>query len=170
MSYKTFSLKPKWFSADNPENPKGATADIGTGDNGTVTITVDKVGTEGNDYTVKVVEGDGADVDMSAELTDKDLVVTLGTGSDESLDDNKNTAELVAGEIDGMDAFSAKYSGDGSGALDSPESEKDFTGGQFGTSCPQKNTMVEDDDYYYLCTKEGNKDNVVWKRFTLSDY
>ncbi|GAH05664.1 unnamed protein product, partial [marine sediment metagenome] len=76
-----FELQTKWFGEDQPNNTNSATADIGSGGDGTVTTTVDDYGTEGNDYTITVVEGiDGGA--LSAALVGTDITVTLGMSAD----------------------------------------------------------------------------------------
>ena len=63
-----------------------AEASVGSGDNGTVDISVVEAGADGNDYTVQVVEGDTDGINLSAVLTDTTLVVTLGTdGGDNAI-------------------------------------------------------------------------------------
>ncbi|MDD4298890.1 MAG: hypothetical protein PHS98_04620 [Bacilli bacterium] len=45
-----------------------------------------------------------------------------------------------------------------------------LSGGQYGTPCPIKDTMVYITPYYYWCEVAGNKDDVAWKRFTPASY
>jgi len=72
-----FELQKKWFAEVAPTNTNSATATIGSDDNGTITITIDDYGTEGNDYTIEVIEGlNGGD--LSSELTNTAIVTTLG--------------------------------------------------------------------------------------------
>jgi hypothetical protein len=61
-----------------------AEASIGSGVDGTVDISVDEAGAAGNDYTVEVVTNDVEDQDLTAELTNTALVVTLGNNSGDS--------------------------------------------------------------------------------------
>jgi hypothetical protein len=111
-----------------------AMVDIGAGENGVVTIAVDEAGSDGNDYTVGVVEGDGNDVALSASITDGDITVTLATDGTGALDDTANTATLVTAEVDGLTGVSATASGDGSTALDNAEGPKNFAGGVDATA------------------------------------
>ncbi len=106
-----------------------ATATIGEGTDGTVTIERDTAGVAGNTYTVEVVEGVGNSVAMSAVLTSTDLVVTLGTDVSGDLDPAKNTATLVAAAIHAESGISATASGTGGTALPVAEPVKNFTGG-----------------------------------------
>jgi len=72
-----FNLQKKWFAETSPTNTNEATTTIGSGDNGVITVIVDEYGTEGNDYTIEVVEGlNGGD--LSSILTDTAIVTTLG--------------------------------------------------------------------------------------------
>ena len=59
------------------------------------------MGVAGNGYSVEVVEGEGLDVPMSVAFSDatKKIVVTLGTDAAGDLDALKNTALLIATEI-----------------------------------------------------------------------
>lgn len=165
-----FETQTKWFSEDNPVNTNSATNTIGSGDNGTITITVDKYGTEGNDYTVEVVIGDGASVDLSAELTDTNLVITLATDSEEAADDTKNTATLVTAAIEAIDGLSAVASGTGATALSAAEESSLFTGGTYATFAPIPNMLLKIGDYYYTNTDVNTIYDSNWKRFQLSDY
>jgi hypothetical protein len=45
-----------------------------------------------------------------------------------------------------------------------------LSGGQYGTPCPDKDTLLYVLPYYYLCTVAGNKDDVAWQRFTPATY
>jgi hypothetical protein len=72
-------LLKKYFAETTPQNAKKASAVIGSGENGTVTVNYDIVGTSGNEYTLEVAEGVGVNTAMSAVLTGKDILVTLGT-------------------------------------------------------------------------------------------
>lgn len=131
MKYK--QREKKWFAGSTPVNAVKASQTIGSGDNGTVTVTYGFVGDEGNVYTIEVVEGTGADVDMTAVLTGTAIVVTLGTDSESALDATKNTATLVAAAIDELANLSAEASGTGETALAAAEAEASFTGGQYAT-------------------------------------
>lgn len=93
---------------------------FGIGEDGVVDVTVDDSGSDGNNWNLEVEVADSADSSLSADVDEEDEVVTvtLGTDSDGDPDDSKNTAELVADEIDDLDGISADYSGDGSGVID----------------------------------------------------
>jgi hypothetical protein len=105
-----------------------ATATIGSGDNGTVTITADTAGVAGNLYTV-TVSGDGAsDCALSATLVGTDITVVLGkTGA--ALEPTKNTATLVAAAVGALTGVTAAASGTGASSLTAAEDQKNFTGG-----------------------------------------
>lgn len=165
-----FELQTKWFAESVPQNAKSATSTIGSGDNGTVVITVDNVGTEGNDYTVEVKEGAKASVSMSATLVDGAIVVTLGTDELSVLDDTKNTAILIATAINSLPGISAYASNTGETALTLAEAEANFTGGQYGTVAPVPYTMLQDETYYYVNIAPNGKTDANWRRFSLSQY
>lgn len=123
----------KWFGTATPINAVASSQTIGSGLDGTVTTTANSVGTEGNSFTIEVVEGVGLNVDMTVALTDKAIVVELGTDGAGALDATKNTAILVASAIDGLTGVSSIHSGTGATALASAEAEQDFAGGQYAT-------------------------------------
>lgn len=99
-----------------------ATVDIGSGENGTVTITRSDAGPEGNLFDVIVVDGDGEDLPLSAIVSGSfartRLVITLGTDVSGDPDDTKNTATLVAAAVDALDGFDAVASGTGATAVE----------------------------------------------------
>ena len=106
-----------------------AGADIGSGANGTVTIQYITEGEIGNGYTVEVVIADGASLPMSAELTDKHLVVTLGTDGAGDPDAAKNIATVIATAVETIAHFNATASGTGDDPLTIAEAEQPFLGG-----------------------------------------
>jgi len=166
-----FEIQQSWFGSTAPQNAKSATGTIGSGVDGTVTITVNAVGTEGNNYTIEVVEGSGTDIAMDAVLTGTNIVVTLGTDGVGALDATKNTATIVAGAIDSLSGVSATASGTGATALSSAEVQKNLVGGQYATTAPIPYTMLQDETYYYVNIKPAHeKSTDAWKRFTLADF
>jgi len=170
MIYQEWVAKTKWFSEETPLNKAKASIAIGSGDNGVVTTTYDNYGETGNDYSLEVVVGSGNNIAMSAELTGTKITVTLGTGVAGAVDDTKNTATLIAAEITALDGFTATASGTGATAFTTAITEDVLSGGQWGTPCAEVNSIIVGTSYYYICTTAGNKDTVVWKRFTLSTY
>jgi hypothetical protein len=107
-------------------NPASAT--LGSGTNGVVTITSVNDGIGGNSYTVAAVLGSGNNIAMSVLLTGLNLVVTLGTNGGGTIDTAKNTATLVAAAIDALPEFVATASGTGVTSIN-PTSQASFTGG-----------------------------------------
>lgn len=165
-------IRMKYFAESVPQNAKSASATIGSGADGTVTVTVDEVGTEGNNYTIEVVAGSGTDINMSAVLDGTDIVVTLGTDATGALDATKNTATLVADAIDALDGVSAIASGTGATALSSAEAKKNFTGGQYGTIAPSAGYVYIDGDNntVYISIASNSKKGANWRKFTLTDF
>lgn len=165
-------IEIKYFADAVPKNAKKATATIGSGTDGTVTVVVDNVGTEGNDYTIEVVEGSGADVAMTVVLTGTDIVVTLGTDSTGVLDGTKNTAELVATAIDVLDGVTATASGTGATALAAAEAKKNFAGGQYGTVVPGTGFVFIDKENseMYISVDTNSKIGQNWRKVTLSAF
>ena len=163
-------LKPAWFTAQTPANAKSASIELGSGTNGKVTVSCANKGTEGNAYSIEVVVATTSSAALSAAASGTKLTVTLGTGAGGSADDTKNTAKLIAGKISTIPGFVATYSGTGATAISAAIDEDNFEGGQYGTACPEVNTVIKDSEYYYICTKPGDRASAEWKRFSLSDY
>lgn len=164
-------VQKKWFAEDNPVNAKGATAIIGDGTDGKVTITCDKVGTIGNDYEVKVAIATKASEDLAVVFANNLLTITLGTDDLSAADNTKNTATLIADAISAIDGFSAIASGTGDTAISTETTTNvEFAGGQFGTVCPAPYAIVKDNNYYYINIAPNSKCDANWRRFTLSDY
>jgi len=75
-----------------------ATATLASGSTGTVVVTAEAAGEDGNDYAIRVVQGTGT---LSAALSGKLITVTLDT------DTADNAVALVASVIDGLTGVSA---------------------------------------------------------------
>ena len=169
-------IRNSWFGDGIPLNAKPATAVFGVLPNALVTITTDQIGEEANDYTFEIVEGVGNDVDMSASLVNKSLVITLGTDGMGALDPAKNTAELIVDEINGIALLSAGFSGDGSGIIDFVAPEDNFDGGQFGTFCPDPFVVVRvwnvgnSEWDYFTAIAPNDKYDANWRHFNLTFY
>ncbi len=165
------NLQRKWFSVSAPVNKAKASATLGTGDNGTITITADAYGTAGNDFTIEVAVDAGANADMTAVLTGSDILVTLGTGASAGVVDNaKNTATLITAAIAALTGVTATASGTGADSLTEAVAKDNLSGGQWATPCKVVGTLVKDTTYYYVCSTAGSNTTTVWKRFTLADY
>lgn len=167
-------IRKKWFSEDIPKNAKPSSITIGEGDNGVVTITTDQFGEESNEFTLQVVEGDGISIDMHASLVNKDLVITLGTDGDSALDATKNTAELIADEVNALAGISAGFSGTGEGVISAAVAKDNFGGGQYGTISPEPvivisnfNEDTSEYDYYTTLAPNGKYEN-NWRKFNLT--
>jgi len=157
-----------WFSETTPQNAAKASAEIGSGEDGTVSLEYDFVGTTGNSYTITVAEGDGNDVDLSAVLSGTDITVTLGTDEVGDLDATKNTATLVAAAIDALENITATASGEGTTALDAAEAEQDFTGGQYATECGTPSFIIISGTIY-VCEEPVSKyEESGWKSGSLT--
>ena len=170
-------VRQSWFGDQPPTNWKPANTSIGVGDDGVVDIIIDLLNPDkANDYTIEVVEGADADVDMEATLTGKAIEVTLGTDGAGDLDATQNTAELIAAEISTLPNISATFSGDGSGVFAATIAQKDFTDTQLGTECPEPFVVLKfwnvgnnDWDYYVNIAPNGRYD-ANWRVFNLIDY
>lgn len=114
-----FQIRQSWFDGTIPQNAKGSTVTIGSGQNGEVIVTsTTLLGLHANGkYSINVVAGVGANKALSATYANDVITVTLGTDGAGALDNTKNTAKLVAVEINKLDDFSAIHSGDGSTAI-----------------------------------------------------
>ncbi len=109
--------------------PVRATATIGDPEVATITVTCETPGLEGEKYKIIVVNAEEADADLSAELEDDLITVTLGTDEGGLPDDEKNAASLVVAEIAEIEGFTAKASGGGTGVIAAIDEPVPFTGG-----------------------------------------
>jgi hypothetical protein len=148
-----------------------AAATIGSGANSTVTITVDAAGVDGNAYTVEVKVAETASTPASATLTDKALVVTLGTGDEGGVPDNtQNTAAIIAGAINQITGLTAEALGTGLDPLTEAEAEKSFADGGQPLADDSKNTAAlieaainhaETGIKGFTAAKSGNGDGAI---------
>ena len=97
---------------------------------GKVTITANDAGTDGNDLTVEVKIAAGKNKALTAQLTETDLVVTLGTTSTGAVSSTKNTAAKVTAAINAIAKKPFIAEATDSGSLSSAEAKKNFTGGR----------------------------------------
>lgn len=176
MIYQEWYLKSKWFNDNTPLNPKPATA--------TLTFTGVVVAAE----TVTIGDEVYEFVADAKDVTEGNIAVVVGEtltadNAVEKLAGAINTnSEIVTATFDKKDdvcVISYKKVGTEGNAVEIEttctkasfgEEVIKLNGGQFGVPCPEVNTLLKDDDYYYLCTKEGNESNVEWKRFTLAPF
>src|SRR5574344_1802122 len=161
-------ISQKWFAASTPVNFVGASAEIGSGTNGKVTVTHDYATTTDK---IKAVVATGASKALSAAYTSGEIVVTLGTDSNSTADSTKNTATLIAAAINGISGkkWTAVASGTGVTAITSGISATAFTDGHDGTPCPEAGIVLKSSDTYYVCLEANNTThNTNWKSFSLS--
>lgn len=144
-----------WFSG-TPANAKKASKAIGSGDNGTVTITSDLVGTEGNSYSITISASGASGCDMSASISGTDITLVLGKTST-SLEPTKNTATLVATAIDALDGVSAVASGTGADSITAGATKASFTGGGYATPCNASSALIVISDVIYYTDKPCDK-------------
>lgn len=105
-----------------------ASASLGAGADGTVSMAVVEPGEDGNSYTVQVVLAGTASAPLSAALVGTALLVTLGTTAGSVSDPAKNTAALVASVVNALPEFTAAASGTGTGVI-GVTAVRPFTGG-----------------------------------------
>ena len=112
-------IRASWYGNGMPVNCKGSAITIGSLPSGQITVTsTEVIGEESNNkFDLQVVAGVGADKATTATFSNDVVTITLGTNAGGTLDNAKNTAELVTGEINDLDGFSAVFSGDGSGVI-----------------------------------------------------
>lgn len=174
MVYQELYLKSKWFSDVTPKNPKPATATLTFSG----AIEVAETVTIGDDVFEFVATADditeetNIPVVVGDVLTAENAVAKLTA----AINAKSEIVTAVAVNTDETDAVVVSYIAVGT-AGNSISVETDVTnaswgndvtklsGGQYGTPCPEVNSIVYVDPYYYWCDKEGNKDNVSWKRF-----
>ena len=159
-------IQTKWFEAATPTNAHNATATIGTGTDGTVVITYDNVGTEGNAYDVAIVIADGANAAMTAALSGTTITVTLGTGAEAGVVATaKNTALLIAAAITALTPFTAAKSGTGADSIATATEENvAFTGGSYCTPFMGDEAWLYIGSTYYYCSKPcGTSTTDAWE-------
>ena len=153
-----------------------------------VTVTYDTPGVAGNAMKIVVEDGvqNGA---LAAALADGVITVTLGMTNDAQPvpDDLKNTAALIAAQVDAIAGFSAVADGDGSLVPEIADSDEiaftggttgilPMTGGQYGTECPDPDTIMRNFnnntnvwDYYTVIAPNGKYD-ANWRMFNLTNF
>ena len=172
MEYRELYFKSKWFSATNPQNPKKASATL-TFDGSVVAGEVVTIGEEKYEFVAAVAdltEGNIAVV-VGETLTADNAVEKLA----DTIEENSNIVTAVADKDNGTCVISYVAVGTAGNAITIAETctKASFgegvvklSGGQFGTPCPVKDSIIYVDHYYYWCEVAGNKDDVVWKKFT----
>lgn len=163
-------VRQKWFAEDHPINAESGVTVIGSGKDGEVSIITKIKGEIANEYTIEVVEGSEEDVDMSAVLIGKDLVITLGTDDNGDLDDTKNTAGLIATEINKIGEFIAEASGEGTDPIQAAVTKANFEDGCYGTVCHDTFVVVQHDDDFYVNIAPNGKCDANWRVFNLSKF
>ncbi len=147
------------FSVKTLVATTNATASIGSGANGTVTISVP--GTVGNTYTVSVVSPGGT-TPLSVTIDNTVITVSLSvnTGTPVAMD---NTATLVAAAItNASDLVTAAASGTGADSLTIAEGPDSFVGGLDGD-------MVELGGGYYKIALSAANTSVLGNLYVRLD-
>jgi hypothetical protein len=157
----------KWFAEETPVNAVKASLTLGAGADGVITITADSYGTEGNDYTVEVVVAEGANAAMKAVLTDKAIVITLGTGGVAgTVADAKNTAKLIAPAVAALAGVTATYSGTGATSLTKAVAKDNLAGGLYATEVPQATMICIGENIYFTPVPVGHI-GTSWRKIAL---
>lgn len=107
--------------------PAQASRAIGSGGNGTVTVTADLAGALGNGYTVRVVVPSGTAA-LSAVLVNQAITVNLAVTSGTPTS-GANTATLIAAAIAALPGVTAVASGTGADEITTASAAASFTGG-----------------------------------------
>lgn len=149
MSYRLDSLNSNRLTA------VAASATIGSGGNGVVSITVDAAGNPGNLYTVTVAAGVGLSQALAAAVVGTAITVTLGTDGAGAADATKNTATLITAAVDGLAGVSATASGNGSGTILVASGPTTFTGGRDVMSLGQIAHQTAMNRYYVQRIEQG---------------
>lgn len=90
-----------------------ANADIGSGGDGTVTVTYFEVGEIGNEYSIEVVLGSEPSQPLSVEFNSPVITVNLATTEESVPDVTATTAAQIAALINELELFTATASGTG---------------------------------------------------------
>lgn len=173
MDIEIRDIHQKYFDESTPQNFKGATAEIGSGTNGKVTITAPDVST---DVVVNIGIAEAKSTALSVEFALGAMInITLATTADDvvTADDTKNTATLIAKAINALNCgYTAVASGTGATAISTAtEDPVVFTDGQYGTPCSQIGLGFVSSATYYVNTKADNtKYNNGWRTFSLANY
>lgn len=158
MGFNTNGLtvfhKP-WF-VGTPVNAVKGSINIGSGENGIVTIYSDLVGTEGNSYTITVSDAGANDCDMSASISGTDITVVLGK-TVAALEPTKNTAILIAAAIDALAGVNAVHSGTGADSIGAAVAKTNFTGGKYATPCNASGALIVLEGTIYYTDKPCDK-------------
>ena len=154
-----------WF-AGTPVNAVKGSINIGSGDNGKVIINYDFVGTEGNLFTVQVVEGVGNNIALSAILTGKDILITLGTDGAGALAAAKNTALLIAGAVNALENITAVETGTGADSIAVAIVKTSFTGGKLATPSATPCFIILAGVLYFCDEPVSKWDMAGWKSAT----
>jgi len=144
-----------WF-ANTPVNAVKASINIGSTDNGKVTIHVDLVGTEGNSYTITVKDDGANDCAMSATISGKDIVVILGK-TVAALAPTKNTATLISAALDLLLGINAVKTGTGADSISVAIAKTSFTGGLYATPCNASSAIIYLGTTIYYTDKPASK-------------
>lgn len=149
--------------ATNGSEATSATAAIGSGENGVVTITAAEPGSPANDWSIAVVDPDSPENPLSAVFLDGTLTITLATDDQGELDGEANTASAVAAMIDELSEFAAAASGDGSGEI-GVETVGFADGADAILPSPGvQGAMMVDDSFLYVYVSGA------WKKVALDD-
>lgn len=111
-----------------------ASAKVGEGANSFYTVTIDTPGKAGDGYAIQHIlpEEPQEETDIEVGLKGKLITVTLAVKADNDdfiPDPDKNTAILIAAEVDKLDGFTATHDGDGSGIFSDATDPIPFSGG-----------------------------------------
>lgn len=110
-----------------PTGSVAGSAKIGSGADGTVTVTDDVVGDSLK--SIEVVVAPGVSAALSAAIASNLVTVTLGTDAGGAPDPAKNTATLVAAAVEALAGVTAVASGTGADPITGAAPPKGFTGG-----------------------------------------
>ena len=169
-----FIYKRKWFSSATPVNPKKATATLTFTDVAVVTETV-TIGTEVYELCTATASEGNIAVVLGATVTADNAVTKLAA----TINANSDLVTAVASTTNDTVVVSYITVGTAGNAIAVEDTCTNATwgvdvtklsGGQYGTPCPEVNTLLYVSPYHYICTTAGNKDDVVWKKFTPASF
>ena len=158
----------KWFPTSLPTNANYASAQIGAGADGVVTIVSDTLGTEENHYSISASVAAGNSAPLSVSKDGTRFYITLGTDVAGDPDDAKNTATLVAAAVSGLDGVSATASGTGATPFAEAVEIVLFTGGTYATVTHEPAYMLAEGTIYMTEVPVGRYDTDKWKTGSLA--
>lgn len=174
MIYQEWYLKTRWFDESAPTNKAKATGVLTFSGIPVVSQTV-TIGSDVFEFVASAgdVQVGNIAVALGGTLTADNAVTVLTS----EINAHSTKVVAVGSTTNDTVTLTAINYGDEQNSIATTETcsnasfaQTTLTGGCWSTPCPEVNTIVKDETYHYICTTQGNRDDCVWKRFTLATY